>query len=101
MAKASKKVTKKPANPPVKKSIPVKKTAPKKETAKEVVPDPVKEEVAEKTIQPEPIEEKSVDCPEEDPVGETEFSEFTIKEIMVQKNVDRPRAIEILRNPTK
>jgi hypothetical protein len=30
-----------------------------------------------------------------------EFSEFTIKEIMIQKSVNGERAIEILRNPGK
>lgn len=100
MAKASKKAAKKTAKPPVKKIPPAKKPVTQKEKAKEKTPEVFNEEVVEEIIQPEP-EEKKNDCPEEEPVGGTEFSEFTIKEIMVQKSVDRATAIEILRNPTK
>lgn len=88
MAKTVKKVAKKSEKAAPKKKAPVKKAA-KKKTVKEV-PEKV-EEVVEEITKP--------DCPEEEPLGETEFAEFTIKEIMVQKNVTRTEAIEILRNP--
>lgn len=87
MAKTVKKAAKKSEKAAPKKKAPVKKAA-KKKTVKDV-PEKVEEVV-------EPVNP----CPEEEPLGETEFAEFTIKEIMVQKNVTRTEAIEILRNPS-
>lgn len=93
MAKAAKKAPVKKAAKKVEKPPATKKVAPK--------PKPeVKPLVEEKAAAPveQPQEEKAVECPEPE-LGSTEFDEMTIKEIMVQKNVSRIEAIDILRNP--
>ncbi len=35
----------------------------------------------------------------EEKTSEKEFSEFVIKEVMIQKNIDRDAALKVLKNP--
>jgi hypothetical protein len=77
----------------------------KAEPVAELLPDVVSEEPIEDIVVVEEISEPVIEKPLPDdlfnPTLSVEFSEFTIKEIMIQKNVDRERAIEILRNHAK
>lgn len=97
MAKAVKKAGNKKAEAVAKKPVPkpaaVAKPAAKKKVVVEKKPEPLVEEKVVAVV----VEEEMCPCPE--PVGGTGFDEFTIKEIMVQKNISREKAIEILRNP--
>lgn len=58
-----------------------------------------KEKVNPETVRPQP--KKAAPPPELAAQPQAEPSEQVIKEIMIQKNVSRERAIEILKNPTK
>lgn len=93
----AKKAAKKIEKPPVNKKVAAKKeTKPaEKEKATPLVEEPQKT----KKLVDQTSGGNIVDCPEPE-LGSTEFDEMTIKEIMVQKNVNRIGAINILRNPS-